>query len=330
MTSQIPIDPTAHMLYEAMVQLGYEADAPSIVKLVKRYQIGLPAEDEFCVIINWLGNTRLVHKLDQLQTPPESKSHYRIPDLLVIFNHNDRQIAVLIEVKATLRKYLSWKPDYFEGLRRYGEHIGLPVLVAWKHKPAGLWSLFELSHFKQSNKNYAIKLETAWKENIMGTLAGDFMIALEKGVGIHFKLRKEKQFFDDIEVGHQKWAAVIEDVYFTNGRGDRMNKLGPGLWALLYSLDLADETKVDDMYIHQRFIVADDNMGQWAHRVLTMILGSQSTEDNPSMWRDILVNMLFPIEFSKLKEAMNEGFSQGIVSYVLNQVPHTKTDFLEE
>jgi len=86
MTSHFPINPTAsifaHIYYEALVQHGHRVDRQSFLDRAKRLEIGLPVEDEFCVILNWLGNTRLVHKLDQLQTPPDSKSYYQIPDLL--------------------------------------------------------------------------------------------------------------------------------------------------------------------------------------------------------------------------------------------------------
>jgi hypothetical protein len=42
--------------------------------------------DEFGVICPWLGQCRLVHKLDQQQAPASSRDTYQVPDLLAGFN----------------------------------------------------------------------------------------------------------------------------------------------------------------------------------------------------------------------------------------------------
>src|SRR5262245_32471512 len=105
------MDPFDFLLAEAVRQLAPGASARDIVNRVRRLQIGLPAEDEFSVLLTWLGRCRLVHKLDQLQSPRESRERWCVPDLLAVFDYEGRDVPVLIEVKtsAPTNNRLSWR-----------------------------------------------------------------------------------------------------------------------------------------------------------------------------------------------------------------------------
>ena len=39
------------------------------------------------LLLSWLGKCSLVHQLDQHQLPPDSKHHYRVPDLFAVFRY---------------------------------------------------------------------------------------------------------------------------------------------------------------------------------------------------------------------------------------------------
>ena len=97
-------DPTAdpedvaRLIQDILSELGHGADPTTVAARVRALDRGLPAEDEFSVICSWLGKTRLIHKLDQLQTPPTSRDIYQVPDLLAVF---DAGGPFLIEVKAS-------------------------------------------------------------------------------------------------------------------------------------------------------------------------------------------------------------------------------------
>ena len=325
------VDPTARLVYEAIQRLGRDAEPEQLADAVKRLELGLPAEDEFSVLLCWLGRCRLVHKLDQHQAPPGSKEQYRIPDLLVVFDLEDHRIAALVEVKATKGDSLSWRPDYYEALQRYGEQLGLPVLVAWKWKPAGLWALFELRNFERTARNYKLAFKTAAKQNLMGLLAGDFVVAFKSGAGLHIRMRKVEK------LGHHEgenkvpveWLVRVEDAYFTNGEGARVDKLGPGLWPLLLSAPLEEESRFEEGYITQSFVIPAGELAEWAHRAMVVLLEFfQDGVDSPLNWREILLNQRVPIECSVLRKAAQEGISKGFVRYVLRQEPITKPDFL--
>ena len=108
-------------MHEALEQLGWQGDAHAVAERVKRLDLGLPAEDEFAMLLTWLDRCCLVHRLDQFQSPPASKNEYQVPDLFAVFEHDGEKIVTLIEVKSTNDKILSWKPEYYEALKRYGD-----------------------------------------------------------------------------------------------------------------------------------------------------------------------------------------------------------------
>jgi Holliday junction resolvase len=326
--NQFPIDPTAHLIHEALEQLGWHMDAQALAARIMRLQFGLPAEDEFSMILSWLGKCRLVHKLDQQQTPLEAKGYYQIPDLLSLFDYNGRSVPVLIEVKATQSDSLSWKPSYFETLRRYGQQLGLPVLVAWKLKPMGIWTLFELKHFNQPKQNYRVTFETAIQESLLGLLAGDFAFIFKGGVGLHLKARKLEAKASESKEGGEIWHLQIEDAYFTDGEGNRTKRLGPGLWSLFLSAPLEEQTQVTETHILQSFVIHPESRMQFAHRALAVLLELQMPKDKPLRWREVLMGHRIPIESSALRKAAEDGLSQGILRYVATQSPLTKPDFL--
>ena len=331
-------DPNAHLIYEALEQLGRSTDPQNLIDRIRRLEIGLPAEDEFSMLLGWLGKCKLVHKLDQLQTPPESKSDYQVPDLLAIFEHNNKPIPVLIEVKSAKSNVLSWKPNYFEGLKRYGQEIGLPVLVAWKGETSvtefGFWSLFNLENIKLAQKNYNINRETAMKENLLGLLAGDFAVELKDGVGLYLIIRKVEKLNESKEDGqvNETWRIRIEDAYYTNGDGERVNNLDPGLWALFISAFPQErQEEVDDTLHRLSFLVSSGvNTGVFAHRALPILLMFMSKEEDRLRWRDILQNYRSPIDCQQLRTGAKNGITQKIVRYVFNFVPQTKPDFLRD
>lgn len=281
----IAMDFQARLLLEAAEQLGWRDDALAIAERARRLKRGLPAEDEFSVILSWLGRCRLVHKLDQMQHPLESKEKYRIPDLLAIFEYDSVDLPVLIEVKTSVKPKLSWTADYLAGLQAYARLINLPLLVAWKWRD--LWALFDTAHFKLAVSNYNIKFLEALKNTLMSLLAGDFNFTLRPGVGIHLFMKKLKQESED------SWLMEIERAYFTDADGgERIN--APGLMALF--MCVRDDVHVVDegTHIRQSFIIPDGSEGQMAHRCLVQLISVFGDRDQPMTWRSYLQGTEFP------------------------------------
>ncbi|WP_196240434.1 hypothetical protein [Dyella choica] len=113
------------LIHQAIAELGWGADPATVARFVKRLERGLPAEDEFSVICGWLGKCRLLHKLDQQQTPVGSLQDLQVPDLLARFTTQVNDRPVLIEVKSKGDNVLSFKPDYLERLSNYANLVGM-------------------------------------------------------------------------------------------------------------------------------------------------------------------------------------------------------------
>lgn len=50
-------------------------------------------------------------------------------------------------------------PEYLAARQRYATLLGLPLLVAWKHRT--IWTLFEARHLQKATKNWNISFADA-------------------------------------------------------------------------------------------------------------------------------------------------------------------------
>ena len=332
----LQVNPTAHLLYQVLSDLGWDTqDAEALAARVRRLALGLPAEDELSVILSWLGRCRLVHKLDQVQVPPASEGQYRVPDLLAIFEHQGREVPVLIEVKTSRKPSLSWRPDLFEGLQRYGQVLGLPVLVAWKPSAVGVWCLVDLGRFEQARKNYKLPLKTALEGNLLGVLGGDFMVEFEPGLEMRFQVKTIQSLGKEMRKDGTTEQVLLEvvDACFVTPAGERVTKLGAGLWPIFMAAQHEEETTATDEGYELRFVISPDRFGAWAHVTLVTLLvpgGGTNGPGNPFPWRDVLQRQRFPLTPSTLTEAADKGITEGTVRHVLRQRPDVMPAFLED
>lgn len=308
----------ARVLFEAAERLAW-SDPKSIADLGQRLARGLPAEDEFSVLISWLGRCKLVHKLDQLQFPRDSKDSFRVPDLLAVFEHEGNTYPLLIEVKVKKENRLSWKPDYVDGLRRYGNLLDLPVLIAWKY--LSFWNLFEVHHFQRTHKNYKISFETATRQNLMGVLAGDFSFSLQTGLGFHLRMKK-------LEKTPDGWNTQVERAYFETATGEQFNT-APGLFPLLLCIEPSSTVSEDDSYLVQSFIVPSDELAQLASRCLESLVRFAADENETATWRPFMQGTTLPKLAEGFFTAVEEAKAAGFVRRILHTIPHDRPLFLK-
>lgn len=305
----------ARMLFEAAEQLGWSNPA-EIAKLVKRFERGLPAEDELCVIFHWLGKCLIVHKLDQLSYPPDAKNLYQIPDLLAVFEHNGTKRAILIEVKTSIKDKLSWRSDYFDSLQRYAALLNLPLIIAWKHST--FWVLFEPCHFRIAKTNYKISFTEAMRQNLLGILAGDFSFSFKSGTGLHMKIKKLSNTKDGFN-------GVVEQAYFQNPDGDRDNG-GEGLMHLFMCIDQETSIKESDDMVTQSFVIENSNQAEFAHRAIVSLLSIFSKPANQLSWRQIMlqnqISSLPKDPKHSAKIALRKGYINKITNYRPSDVPY--------
>jgi Holliday junction resolvase len=318
---------TARLIQDVLAKLGWSADASAIAADVRRLDKGLPCEDEFSVVCAWLGRCQLLHKLDQQQIPIASRTQFQVPDLLAKFTTQRTQSPVLVEVKSKNEKTLSFKPDYLQRLTNYAALLGLPLLIAWKFW--GLWTLFEVRHLRQADKNFNISLEMAMRENLLGVLAGDVAYKIGTGAGIHLRFRKDSLVKRDNDAnGHtEHWLTTIDDVAFTDYERTFRRDLDAEVQSLFTACELEQTEEHSDTHLHLRLLASTDEM-QFAHMALVRLLNWESGNDERPHWRRLLQKARVTANIENFSAALEAAFRQKVVSHVVHLRPRSMPEFL--
>ncbi len=322
---------SAKNLYEAMQQLGWNADSDSIAERVKRLDVGLPAEDEFIYIISWLNKCSLVHKLDQNQIPPSSQNIYQVPDLFTSFDTLVGSKNVFIEIKTTNDKKIVWSKSYLDKLKNYSLLTNTPLLLAWKY--SGLWLLVDINVFEKAKTAFHLSFETAMKHNLMSYLAGDFAYFMKPNVGLHFVMKKmeliSKKTLTKKSFSEQ-WRGKIVEAYFTDAKGVKNTKLPDGLWPLFISTNPEPQDRIEKDFIYQSFVITENSGMAFAYKVLSTLTSLSTEENNKIHWRKKLIDHRFPIDFKYLNDAVYKGLEMGYIRYVFELQPVIIPSFLKD
>lgn len=315
-------DPLYWVIAEAVQQLGTDADPKAVAERVRRLQVGLPAEDEFSVLLTWLGRCRLVHKLDQLQRPFDSRARWRVPDLLVLFNYRGEEVPVLIEVKTTPfgNDTLSWPKAYRDRITAYANLLNLPLLVAWRY--GSFWTLVDVNQLMPAPVRYKISFLEALKTSLMTELAGDFSFSLRPGCGMHLKIRK-------LERTPEGFRGIIEEAYWMNAKGKRFTNAA-GVFPLFICLEQESVLTEDETHVTQSFVIPDAHQAEFASRALGTLLRFTSHR-NDVHWRHALERKASaPYAAEGLRTAAQQALDAGFLQYGLNMRPATVPPFLAE
>lgn len=323
----LPPPDIAHLLHEALSRLGWAHDPERLAQQLAQLNRGLPREDEFAVVCTWLGQCKLVHKLDQNQAPASSAEVFQVPDLLAVFQHGDRKIPVLIEVKASQARTLSFRPDYRDRLLAYAETLGLPMLIAWKHH--SIWSLFEIGHMTRADKNYNIALGTALSESLLSALAGDFSYTLPRGTGLHLRMRKE-ELLSTTQSGaeiSEEWRMVLDDVYYTDRLLNQRRDLSTDVQALFFVNNLEEAQEHTPDNVHWHFTVEDDE-NKFAHMALAGLLNWYLGSGESLNWREVVGRGTPVPGVNNFYETVKRALDEGVVKYIFHLQPQTLPPFL--
>jgi hypothetical protein len=310
-----------------VVQLADANNVDEVLRRLKHLQRALAPENEFALVLSWLGKCRLVHKLGQEQLPLNSIDKYRVPDLFAVFEHDGRLLPVLIEVKtsdgltveALNSSTLSLKPHYL----RYAELLRLPMLIAWRH--TSLWTLFDFHAAELAERNYKIDFLTAMKENLLGELAGDFSYALAPGTKLRMHIRKLTA--PDPETGG--FEGVIHDAHFLNPRGERVPDIPHLMSLFMFWENEVERTDVEDEVI-QDYVVPNTDRAEFASRTLSQIVHSLAALGKTSVnWRQIIHDSgHLAHDSSRLRALVDEGAEHGVITRVFHQRPEHRPFFL--
>ena len=318
----------ARLIQDILSELGHGADPKAVASRVRALDRGLPAEDEFSVICSWLGQTRLIHKLDQLQAPLASRDKYQVPDLLAVFETGG---PFVIEVKVSKGRTLSFKPDYLAKLQAYADLLGQPLLIAWKFH--SIWSLFDVRHLRLARSNSNITHFEAMRQNLLGTLAGDIAFVLGQESGFHLVAAKEALIKttpnaeDEGEGFTETWQARWTDVYFTDREGQRRDDFHPETKQIFAGWDLQkrEEHFPDRIVVH---FGPGTSQVQFAHSALVLLLSWEQAAGEPMTWRRLLRAPTIVRSIADFSAALDRALDEGVVTYILRQQPVDRPDFL--
>ena len=314
------------LIQEVLAELGWDAEPSIIAAKVHRLNLGLPAEDEFTAICSWLGKSRLVHKLGQLQVPKDSRNAYQVPDLLAQF---DSTGPLLIEVKSKTKQTLSFTPDYLKRLLAYAELVNMPLLIAWKFY--GVWTLFEARHLAKARKNFNIRLGHAMRENLLGILAGDVAFKIASGAGMWLRFKKEELVSVEESRGKvtEQWQTRIDEVGFTIAGGKPATDLDPEVTALFTIWDLTEHQLHSDTHIQLNLVEKTDNL-MFSHMALTHLLHWTLPQGAVINWRHAIRRNNVVSNMTNFSHILKRALDQKVVHYILHQQPLSWPDFLSQ
>jgi len=338
----------ARLAFEAIEQLypNISVTSEDFIKKLKQLERGLPVEDEFAMLVSWLGKCKLIHKLGQEQYPISSKILYQVPDFFAVFEYKGRDIPTLIEVKTTKDLLLSWSSKYMGKIRRYADLLNLPLLIAWKFCPLddsnwAYWSLFDVNAFTKPREAYKITLKIASRESILGELAGDFFLDIKAGVGLHIQMeliRESEDWQKMRETGHFFGATRG---FWTDGNGNEIKfddvHLSPELLAVLECVPPLSESSREDTTstITWSFTLSEDYLLP-AHRMLPILLTEALTpealgvENDEFRWRSILEKGHSIVPAREIANIAEQGVNHRIMNMIFHQIPETMPSFLND
>jgi hypothetical protein len=315
-------------LLDALPSLGVTDDPTALLVELSSLHQNLEPEHELALILSWLGNCQLIHKLGQEQLPITSTDEYRVPDLLAIFNYKGTRLPALIEVKTThpppdsleMGRLTTIKPAHF----RYAEDLDLPLLIAWKERT--FWTLFDARNANLATTNYHIDFTTALQENLLGILAGDFSYRLAPGTALNMPIRKLTT--PDPETG--SFDGEFHDIHFTNPAGQRIPEIRHlGSLFMFWENDVEQIDEGDD--ITQRFVIPDIERHEFASRTLGSIVHALAALGKRDVnWRTMMHDpQNVAHDHGLMRDLAEQGAAHGVITDIRRIRPHHIPDFLQ-
>jgi Holliday junction resolvase len=318
----------AHRVIEAIENAGNSIeDEKAFISRLRHVQYGLNAETECCVIFAWLGNCCLVHKISAKGYVPENM---KVPDLLAVFEKNGQILRAFVEVKSTEDLKLRWTDEYYTKLQNYSNMMGYPLLLSWKARPFGQWTLLDPAT-PGVVKDERIDFCDAMTQNLMGLIAGDFIVVPKPGIGLHFDgqiLKKER-----ISKSQSNVIMRITGCFWGDSKRNKLRNLSRSEIALIMMLannQYYDEKGETVKWGYTTLDVHSKEQNSVSAQDLLRFLVGFSKKDNEAIpWRDVLQELNDTIPRDDLLTDLSNNIGS-TVRYILYQNPKTKSTVLTQ
>lgn len=275
-----------HNLIRAVEDVGYTVeDAAKFIGRLKNIDYGLNAEAEFATLLAWLGRCEMVHHLGQEVMSSDRRRKWHIPDLFVVLRKGGERFSAMVEVKTTGDELLVFKNEYIEGLRNYCSQHLQPLLLAWRPRCIGPWFLVSPEQLHSEGDKLRLDLETAWKNSLMGCLAGDFSIHRVEGSGLFVEMDRQGEKAE-AEGGYSA-PYVIRKAEWRDGQGRAYESLSLPITTTILT-KAAPLDHVGDPTITKAWVC--DGSFVHAQEVLRTIVTFWSADDGPIRWNHVYDN----------------------------------------
>jgi Holliday junction resolvase len=321
-----PFDPVAagHIVSRVAESLGWDmTDTESFLRRAQHVEYGLSAEIEFATILRWLGWCRFVHRLNEDVLKDPAYSTVQVPDLLAVFELGHEQFTALIEVKTEDELTLRFKKSYLEQLRSYASLLNQPLLIAWRPRQIGIWTLFDASIAEPLDEDHVqVSLDRAFKNDLMSFLAGDYVLIPERGAGLRIEAKRTGEKVstpDGYEAPFQ-----VSDVYIHDAENVRVEDVPNSImWMIFSAMDHREQ--VHENAIIQSFL-ANGGMTR-AQLVLRTAVGFSLAEEERIHWKVVGENLDTILTSRGLLADAQARFGS-FVQYIFHQEPQTIPTFL--
>lgn len=320
----------AYALHPFLYKGGFGAvETDKIEERIGRIRMGLVPEQEFRAIATWLGNCIGIYGLDQTPMPVVTGAvleKLEVPDFLAFVKYEGKILPVLIEVKSSEEKKLVWPEKYLTSLNKFAELLGLPLLVAWKWKIG--WTLVDVAHFERKVTAYHLTIEKALEENLMALLMNEALYLLEEDVAFVW----EAEILDcpvrqDELIPPGEHQFLFKGAFFSQGE-KRLDEIPNGFAGLFFTC--TDENEVRKVGGNVIQVICKPR-SQTTPSLTSVLLGDMylRSEGGDIDWdKELLVGTL-PESGTYYRKVLDDGIKQGLVRYVMNQVPKTMPAFLK-
>ena len=302
---------------------GVLPSAAELAQKVRQMQLGLPAEDEFTAMCAWSGKCSLIQKIDT-ETIVASKD-FKLPDILLIIRHSNKEMPILVQVKTTYQKRkLVFTESYFARLNGYAETLGLPILVAWKIKDFGLWTLFELAHMAKKRTAFHIDFAEAFKQDLFGVLLDEICFVLKKGTSIVMEIRKDKA------ISQKRFIGTITDFYLTNPTGERISVKEVPYFHTLFVCG-NDDVSIEETenLLIEKFTLIEDQLVKGFSALPTLLTRGNRDKESKIAWRGVIRSSDLLRAYQDVVLTINTALEKGLIRYIIHVEPHHRPEFLD-
>ena len=292
-----------HQVAEIFRQLRGSVKSPQLSKEAERILGATAPEDEFMAIATWSGRCSLIHKLAPDKYPPKADQEYKVPDLLAVFEYQGRSIPALVEVKSTYTpvkpgriKLAKIGPAYKQRLKKYGDLLGLPVLIAQQIRPPGLWFLVALETIGLDGTATA-----DLGHDLSGVLLGAFSLTFRAGTKFVIRLEKERV------ISEKEFVGVVRGAHWETASGKIVTKTQSPMILLFGLGDIVEKQKDDGRFLTMVWEIPAEMAFTNYQALRVAIVMDRQLREARFPWLEMLRSGKFPVKHASIEAAQQDS-----------------------